>query len=116
MESHNICDYSLLVGIHRVREKVDLDGEAAQLPSSAANSSIFRSYKGGIASTVTAEHGSGPKEIFFVGLIDTLTEYNFNKKAERALKSFLYNKNEISAIPPRPYRTRFQKYATGILE
>jgi len=56
-----------------------------------------------------------PQELYFIGVIDVLTCYDIKKKTEHHLKAFIYNKKDISAVPPDDYRIRFLKYVTGIL-
>lgn len=55
------------------------------------------------------------KELYFLGLVDILTQYDFKKKSEHALKRLIYDTEEISAIPPTPYRERFVKYMNTII-
>ena len=121
MESHNICDYSLLIGIHFLKSD-DPSGtpSSSSLPSYLQNLgekewnvSEFRSYYGGMLSQPSPTE---PSEIYFIGIIDTLTEYNLKKAGEHHLKSLLYDSTQISAIPPAPYRERFIKYVDSILE
>ena len=49
-------------------------------------------------------------KIFFIGIIDILTEYDCKKSAEHFLKKIRYCSNEMSAIPPFDYKTRFYNY------
>lgn len=46
-------------------------------------------------------------ETYFLGIVDILTQYDFKKKSENAFKRLLYSENDISAIPPGPYKERF---------
>jgi len=62
------------------------------------------------------QSSSSSQEVYYIGIIDTLTEYNLKKITEHTFKKLLYNANEISAIPPRPYRQRFLKYVSSILD
>ena len=72
--------------------------------------SAFKADSGGMVSP------SQPDECYFVGVIDTLTEYNFKKMSEHTIKKLLYNATDISAIPPRPYRQRFMRYVASIID
>jgi len=78
------------------------------LDSSNLEPSLFKQHCGGMRAA------NGVRCIYYVGIIDTLTEYNFKKMAEHMIKSIRHNATEISAIPPRPYRIRFQKYVNSI--
>jgi hypothetical protein len=57
------------------------------------------------------------KEVYHLGVIDFLQEWDLNKKTEAKLKQvFLgYNSELISAVPPAPYQRRFYNFVTSIL-
>ena len=38
--------------------------------------------------------------LYYIGIIDYLQDYNWNKKGENFLKGFRDDPNEISAVPP----------------
>jgi len=80
-------DYSLLVGIHTV-------GNYTQ-PTESGDYGVM-----------SAEEN----EIFYIGIIDTLQQFNSKKKLEATLKRFKYDKTKISAVPPLEYKTRFLDY------
>lgn len=67
----------------------------------------FRFYQeeGGFWSTY--ENNKAGNEIYFLGIIDILTPYNYTKKLEHAVKSLNYDKDAISAINPTDYSKRF---------
>jgi len=118
LESRNICDYSLLVGIHFL-DKNPTNVSAKNLSPAEdgpvsrwhfKSSSIWTRDNGGILAK------KPNREIYFMGLVDILTQYDLKKKGERALKSVIYNPEEISAIPPTPYRERFLKYVNSIIQ
>ena len=113
MESHYICDYSLLVGFHTFAEPLPDEPFYKVVLKSVNRSgndlSLFRQYKGGMLSA----DGS---EIYFIGVIDILTEFNFKKKSEKIVKSLYYDSSKISAMEPTPYRRRFIKYVASILD
>jgi 1-phosphatidylinositol-4-phosphate 5-kinase len=135
LEAFGICDYSLLVGFHFAPPPIT----ATELADRDLNNemSIFRQYRCGISCT-TDEHAvasatvnapistplvhagdasgsDAAREIYFIGVIDILTCYDIKKKTEHHLKSFIYNRKEISAVPPDDYRMRFLKYVTSIV-
>ena len=86
MEERNICDYSLLVGIHYLKE-----GELRILEECSLNPSdpsIFRSYYNGILSY-------DKKELYFFGIIDVLTTYNLSKFSERTIKSIIHYNERV---------------------
>ena len=54
--------------------------------------------------------GSKGKEIYFVGIIDILQQYNILKRAETFFKSFKYDSRQISAVDPKWYARRFVEF------
>jgi len=103
LERHNICDYSLLVGFHFLSPDL-----ALQEPTTKEGS-IFSQYHGGIMSL-------DKTEVYFIGIIDILTTWDFRKRSEKTFKSLFHDANQLSAISPVPYRTRFQKYVASIVD
>jgi len=104
LASLNVCDYSLLIGIAYINE-----------PIPDSQTSLFNDYCGGIISRDSKGQKRGP-EMYFIGLIDTLTTYDFKKYGEHVLKSIIHDSNEISAISPEPYRKRLLRFASKILD
>ena len=53
--------------------------------------------------------GSVNNEIYYVGIIDILQQYNVRKFGENKLKSWFTNQGtkKISAVPPKRYAKRF---------
>lgn len=90
--TRNICDYSLLVGIRA--------GHDAALAASAP--------------VVAHPSVSGPLELFYLGLIDTLTPYDMRKRGEHIAKSLVHDGTQISAVDPTFYRLRFMRKMSAI--
>ncbi|EGG22863.1 ankyrin repeat-containing protein [Cavenderia fasciculata] len=123
LESHNICDYSLLVGVHRVDEYSPIalasDDHLSKdiftvldegfFKKSGGTAPIFNQHYGGILS-------SDKKEVYFIAIIDIFTTYDFRKKYENMFKSLVHDSNKISAIDPARYRKRFQQLLQHIVE
>lgn len=119
MEQHNICDYSFLIGVHKIDHKSPLynftfPSHPSPKPLSQKSryqekASVFHRDFGGILSF---DH----KEVYFIGIIDTLTTWELGKKFEKTLKSIFHDSAQISAIAPKPYRDRFQKYISSIVD
>ncbi|TKA74854.1 hypothetical protein B0A55_05327 [Friedmanniomyces simplex] len=53
-------------------------------------------------------------EIYYLGIIDCLTRYNYIKKAEHFWKGMGGHESQISPIPPDRYGERFVKFISGI--
>lgn len=106
LERWNLCDYSLLVGIHFLSP----DSEVPLSFTYGQDPSIFKHDFGGLVS-------GDEKELYFLGIIDTLTEWDMQKRSERAIKSLLNfsERTGVSAMSPLPYRLRFQKYVASLL-
>ena len=54
--------------------------------------------------------GSRGDEVYFVGIIDILQQYNSFKRAETFFKSFKYDARQISAVEPAWYSRRFVEF------
>lgn len=105
-----IMDYSFLVGIHYVQED---SGATASPPRTRQvdDERSFTSDQGGMMSA----HSSGRNEIYYVGIIDILQEYNLWKRSETAVRSVLEDINDISSVDPREYSSRFLAFVETIL-
>ncbi|KAK3630841.1 Phosphatidylinositol-4-phosphate 5-kinase [Elasticomyces elasticus] len=53
-------------------------------------------------------------EIYYLGIIDCLTRYNYVKKAEHFWKGMGGHESQISPIPPDRYGDRFVRFISGI--
>ncbi|KAL9643767.1 hypothetical protein ABK040_016069 [Willaertia magna] len=63
-----------------------------------------------IPSSILDEMTDEPQEIYYIGIIDILTEFNFKKEAEYNLNIMTGKGESSSAIPPKPYSNRFLKF------
>jgi hypothetical protein len=67
--------------------------------------SLWTKEYGGVVAR--SRSGEELKEVYYIGLIDILTAYDFKKKSELAIKTILHPQQDassISAQPPAPYR------------
>lgn len=132
----NVMDYSLLLGVHDVKqgnnsnlEKLsvfdpksndkseliktnprDIDREN-DLPSNVfpgRSKYIFYGHDGGIRAT--DENNEPLQEIYYLGVIDCLTNYSLKKKLETVWRSLSHSRSTISAIPANEYGDRFLKF------
>lgn len=92
----NTMDYSLIVGIYNINDP----DSSKQIDGMINADSRFRSYY--IIKTGNI--------VYFLGIIDCLTNYSFIKKLETAWRSISDKFSEISAIPPRQYGDRFYSF------
>jgi 1-phosphatidylinositol-4-phosphate 5-kinase len=70
--------------------------------------SIFQAYQGGLRG-FDETGGNKPvtrREIYFLGIIDILQEFNFKKAIESTYKGIRFNKNAISAIASHKFVLR----------
>ena len=64
--------------------------------------------EGGFRGTDSENHDLD--ELYFLGVIDILTPYNFVKKIEHTFKSIGSDEKKISAVPPKFYAQRFMDF------
>lgn len=135
----NVMDYSLLLGIHDVGKgnssgisklsvfdpksnaKSDLMktnprdiDRGMDLPSKVfpgRSKYIFYGHDGGIRGT--NEENEPVKVIYYLGVIDCLTNYSFRKRLETFWRSINHSRNTVSAIPADEYGDRFLKFITA---
>ncbi|KAG0284254.1 Phosphatidylinositol-4-phosphate 5-kinase [Linnemannia gamsii] len=69
---------------------------------------IFYADDGGLLST--NEQNDQGEDLYYLGIIDILTPYNYVKKIEHAWKSLSQDKHAISAVNPREYASRFLSF------
>lgn len=128
----NVMDYSLLLGVHDVKKGNSLataklsiyepkssrraeliktnprDIDRGDLPSSVfpgRSKYIFYGHDGGIRAT--DETNEPLPEIYYLGIIDCLTNYSFRKRLETFWRSLSHSRNTISALPSKEYGNRF---------
>lgn len=137
LQKINVMDYSLLLGIHDVKkgnntdtiqrlsifdpkstDKYDLINTnprdidiANDLPSNLYPSRlkyIFYGHDGGIRAT--NEYNEPLGEIYYLGIIDCLTNYSIKKRLETMWRSLGQSRSTISAVPAKEYGDRFLKF------
>lgn len=132
----NVMDYSLLLGIHDVKKgnssqvaklsifdpKSSLKAEifktnprdidrGVDLPSDVfpgRSKFIFYGHNGGIRAT--NERNKPIPEIYYLGIIDCLTNYSVKKRLETLWRSLSHSRSTISALPAHEYGDRFVKF------
>lgn len=122
----NIMDYSLLLGIHHMTNTTNSvlydndnydynfepNDETCERSDMIHNNSIFphyfKQYEGGIRSS--DEFDKDGDIIYFIGIIDCLTNYSFLKKLETLWRSLSHDTKLVSAIPPKDYANRFFEF------
>jgi len=141
----SICDYSLLIGIHYL-DRLDATPTASPKNSDASlkeppqlveeeiknycvvtvdesiNIKKETLLDDDIQGTFRRDFGGmlgvdkGKNCLYFIGIIDLLTEFGFKKNMEASLKGLIYDKTKISALQPDLYFSRFVNYVSGVIE
>ena len=71
-------------------------------------SHFFKDYEGGITSSDT--HDNDGRYIYYIGIIDCMTNYSIVKKLETFWRSLSHDRKVVSAIPPRDYGQRLYSF------
>uniref|UniRef100_A0A8C5PPY2 Phosphatidylinositol 5-phosphate 4-kinase type-2 gamma n=1 Tax=Leptobrachium leishanense TaxID=445787 RepID=A0A8C5PPY2_9ANUR len=136
-----MMDYSLLLGINDVHrceqedeEEMDEEDPENEAPA-LLNVGSYGTSPDGIAGYLNSHKPLGPgefeplidvyavkssdsapqKEVYFMGLIDILTQYDTKKKAAHAAKTVKHGAGaEISTVHPEQYGKRFLDFVTNI--
>lgn len=136
LQKINSMDYSLLLGIHDVKkgniqamanhlsvfdprsnDKDELirtnprDIQDDDLPSNVfpgRSKYVFYGHDGGIRAT--GEDNNPIQEIYYLGIIDFLTKYNWIKRIETVWRSISHPRATISSVPATEYGDRFLKF------
>ena len=126
-------DYSLLLGIHYInkekknkkfsstniiRDKTNIDDSILKESSLSDKSCDSRQEK--LKALIDFEDGGiiseTGNEVYFVGIIDILTKFNWKKKCEHFVKMVRYCSNNMSCTPPVMYRDRFVNYMNKVVQ
>ncbi|KAG0205477.1 Phosphatidylinositol-4-phosphate 5-kinase [Mortierella sp. GBA30] len=75
---------------------------------------IFYADDGGLLST--NEQNDRGQDLYYLGIIDILTPYNYVKKIEHYWKSMSQDKHAISAVNPKEYAQRFLSFMIHALK
>ncbi|KAI1315591.1 Phosphatidylinositol-4-phosphate 5-kinase [Mortierella claussenii] len=101
--------------VNALRMAVKVSDPVALMPSTLPSDSfserrncIFYADDGGLLST--DEQNERSEDLYYLGIIDILTPYNYVKKIEHLWKSLSQDKHAISAVNPREYAQRFLSF------
>jgi hypothetical protein len=119
-----IMDYSLLIGVHG-RDPQQVHGYIPRNINNCVKDetkvnkiqvSLFKRDDGGFWGM--NDDGTLNNEIYYVGIIDILQQYNLMKFTENKYKSYFSKdcSTEISALPPQKYAKRFIEFIIGSIK
>lgn len=123
----SLNDYSLLIGIHRpnLNNSKSFEMEMAEFfnKDKIKNGGDFLTENEEYIEEEKTEENTNREilndggvysenrdEIYYFGIIDILTNYNFAKKMEYCFKTIRYCSHQMSCIPPDEYQQRFINY------
>lgn len=110
LEKLNIMDYSFLLGIHQLSQGLQDEhkyGFSESVDEHYKRNKIMDT-NGGIRAL--GSNGELLDKVYYIGIIDCLTNYSTKKRLETFFRSLKYDKRTISAIPPSEYSSRFYKF------
>lgn len=109
LQSINVMDYSLLLGIHNVKgdpgnymNSLMRDIDRTNKYPNGAKKPIHNDFRGGVVA-------SDKSCVYMLGIIDIFTFYSGKKKAENFFKTVVSGKG-ISCVPPDVYGQRFKNF------
>lgn len=109
-----VMDYSFLLGIH-----VLPSGASLLSGTEYDDGRCFTQDQGGMGSldlgTVGESGALGTREIYYVGIIDILQEYNLWKTSETVVQSLIHDGNQISSVSPKFYAARFVSFVSSLV-
>jgi 1-phosphatidylinositol-4-phosphate 5-kinase len=115
LKKASIMDYSFLLGIHIVDStpvSKRINPLTALNSSPAESGKCFTADQGGMMSV---DDVNQPCEIYYVGIIDILQEYNWWKASETVLMGTIYDRHQISSVPPKEYGNRFYSFVQNLI-
>lgn len=102
LAKHRIIDYSLLLGVMPKSE----ENNFRRISFAHSEQNINKQSFIGRNSTIDSLDS---RCTYFIGIIDTLTRYDFKKKGEYVTKRVFQGKG-VSCVPPYDYKKRFVKF------
>eukprot|EP00039_Didymoeca_costata_P023281 m.6566 g.6566 ORF g.6566 m.6566 type:complete len:371 (+) comp3551_c0_seq1:341-1453(+) len=108
LASQKMMDYSLLVGLHNYEDH--------SLFELGRDAFVFARAQGHTESEGGADgQAQPPEQLYFLGIVKTLTKYGAQKMAAHKAKSLKHGaRAEISTVNPEQYMQRFIKFVTAI--
>jgi 1-phosphatidylinositol-4-phosphate 5-kinase len=110
-----VMDYSFLIGIHYHDPSKPIGAPSpmrtAKVPPQE-DERCFTADQGGMMSLTSP---LGEREVYYVGIIDILQEYNLWKFSETVVRSVVDDRTEISSVDPKDYSSRFVAFMSTII-
>jgi len=107
------------INLNEILKRHDVEQSVKKRPIrgyevSTVVSHFFKDYEGGIRSSDTFNQDG--QYIYYIGLIDCLTNYSIVKKLETFWRSLNHNRKLVSAIPSKDYGERLYEFVENSLE
>eukprot|EP00667_Euglena_gracilis_P002651 EG_transcript_2655 len=109
LQTQNMMDYSLLVGVRSLpTDRRNHALWAAEMEATARDFSgcAFRRHIGGLR--------AAGAEVYYVGIIDCLTNYSGKKVVANLCKSMIWKGTQLSTVPSETYAARFYTFMEAI--
>eukprot|EP01084_Bolivina_argentea_P063338 115679_1 len=105
-------DYSLLLGIYSMKIAMTTRLNEDDNEYKEEEKQSLHNYAGGLRAEII--EGAG---LYYMGIIDTLQIYNYKKKMETFMKTYIMRDdgNGISCVEPVKYQKRFMNYMNNII-
>ena len=92
----------------RIKTVMSFRGEVA--PEDQFDAADLEYFPAACAAVPGWDNGRVAEQVYYIGIIDILQQYNFRKSGENLLRGLQYDRSQISAVDPKTYAERFVRF------